>query len=392
MSRALLLGLGASAQAARVYLEPTGYEIATYDDRRPADYDLPRLKRELPLFELGVVSPGIRYNSAARSLARLLCRRESSELSLALAAVRGQLLTIGVTGSNGKTSTVTFLAALLEKLGYKVLVAGNIGRTLADRLDQLASCDVLLVEISSFQAELLAEAHFDLLIYTTASPNHLDCYRSAAEYYAAKKRLALQADRVLSTAAAAALQLDSAVLIEELLPSSAALTPAGRDFQLALGAVALLGHDPSRFADFDYRPLIPVSRYQQFLRRGAIEFVDDSKATSLEASASALAAEPGPTVLILGGHLKSASLDKLRADRIMIYGPERERFAACCSGAVELYPDLAELTAALLSGLDPDRKTRVLFAPGGSSLLYRDYKERGADFRRLVREYYGPQN
>lgn len=133
----------------------------------------------------------------------------------------------------------------------------------------------------------------------------------------------------------------------------------------------------------------PKYRYQKFFRLENTYFINDSKSTSLSATEFALNLSKDKTVLILGGHLKSSLDHKLIADKIMIYGKEASRFIPFVS-KYKLYNSLKELIDNL--NFDFSKDLRILFSPGGSSLEYKNYIERGQHFEIMVKEKYGSQS
>lgn len=380
----LLAGLGRSNLCLKKFLEEEGHSIKTFDDKKEADYNYERLKKEIPLFDRAYITPGLYYNRSAYKLINLLAREKDNELGYALKKIKDKLKIIAITGSNGKTSTAIFLQYLLQKEGYKVLLAGNIGVPLSEFLLEIDSYDVVVLEISSFQAQELNDVSFDVLVITSISSNHLDAYHSIKEYYAAKKRLLLFAKTALfDKDVERELGLSSSHEIVEFIDSTKSKE---KNYNLALNVLSSLEIDVSKYLDFDYQNLLPPSRYSPFYRYRQLEFVDDSKSTSYAATLAALNNSTKPTYLILGGHMKSYF--KAFGDRVevLIYGKEREKFIRSVGG--KSFSTLDEVVAYLKDTLDPEMEARILFSPGGSSIDYPNYQIRGREFQRLVRQAY----
>ena len=351
----LICGLGKSNNAILKSINGEKNEIYTYDDKEQADYNFARLEKELPFFDKAFIAPGLCQNRKNLSLIKKVATSIDSELNMALKLAKGKVHIIGVTGSNGKTSTIKFLEYLLKKNGCKVLVAGNIGNSLFDKIKNLSNYDYLLVEISSFQGEFFDEKCLDELIVTSISPNHLDAYYSYSEYLAVKKRICYFSHSVyLDEESKKILNLKDAHVI-----STTNEKGYSKNFCLA-------------------RSLLLENTY----------FINDSKSTSLSATEFALNLSEEKTILILGGHLKSSLDHKLIADKIMIYGKEASRFIPFVS-KYELYNSLKELIDNL--NFDFSKDLRILFSPGGSSLEYKNYIERGQHFEIMVKEKYGSQ-
>ena len=111
---------------------------------------------------------------------------------MALKLAKGKVHIIGVTGSNGKTSTIKFLEYLLKKNGCKVLVAGNIGNSLFDKIKNLSNYDYLLVEISSFQGEFFDEKCLDELPYVSYILRLTPHYEQRSEHFLRYIRLSVR--------------------------------------------------------------------------------------------------------------------------------------------------------------------------------------------------------
>lgn len=383
----LLAGLGRSNTSLRKHLEAEGHQIHTYDDKREADYNYQSLKREMPAFDLAYLSPGLYYNKAAYKLIKLLSLKTSNELSYSLGKIAGGVKIIAITGSNGKTSTAIFLQYLLKKEGYKVLLAGNIGVPLVEYLDDIDSYDIIILEISSFQAQELADATFSILVITSISPNHLDAYHSVTEYYAAKKRLILLSkSAVFDKRVKKELCLSQKSDIIDYISSTKSMA---LNYNLALNVIKQLEIDPNKYLSFDYSSLLPPSRYSPFYVFDNLEFIDDSKSTSYAATLSALRNSSLPTYLILGGHMKSYFKPFDKEVRVLVYGREKEKFMRIVGGMG--FASLLEVVNYLKKELDPRIKTRILFSPGGASIDYPNYLIRGREFKQMVRKVYDPQ-
>lgn len=381
----LICGLGKSNNAILKSINGEKNEIYTYDDKEQADYNFARLEKELPFFDKAFIAPGLCQNRKNLSLIKKVATSIDSELNMALKLAKGKVHIIGVTGSNGKTSTIKFLEYLLKKNGCKVLVAGNIGNSLFDKIKNLFNYDYLLVEISSFQGEFFDEKCLDELIVTSISPNHLDAYYSYSEYIAVKKRICYFSHSVyLDEESQKILNLKDAHVI-----STANEKGYSKNFFLARSLLLDIGFLNEKLTFDNIEEFFPKYRYQKFYELGKVSFINDSKSTSLSATEFALNLSEEKTILILGGHLKSSLDHKLIADKIMIYGKEASRFIPFVS-KYELYNSLKELIDNL--NFDFSKDLRILFSPGGSSLEYKNYIERGQHFEIMVKEKYGSQS
>lgn len=166
-----------------VELGPTYAQLAALG----VDFRLgPGYLDELARSEAVFLTPGIPKDlpeiRAAKAAGVLL----SSEINLFFERCRAPV--VGVTGSSGKTTTTTLIGSILEASGHRVYVGGNIGRPLIEIVDEIEEGAVAVLELSSFQLELL-ERSPQVAVVTNISPNHLDVHRSMAAYVDAKRRI-----------------------------------------------------------------------------------------------------------------------------------------------------------------------------------------------------------
>ena len=131
-------------------------------------------------------SPGIRPDIPAFEAARAAGSEITSEMEVFFHLCPCK--TIGVTGSDGKTTTTTIIARLMEAAGYRVHLGGNIGRPLLPDIESIQPGDVAVLELSSFQL-MTMDTSADIAVVTNLAPNHLDVHSGMEEYIAAKKNL-----------------------------------------------------------------------------------------------------------------------------------------------------------------------------------------------------------
>jgi UDP-N-acetylmuramoylalanine--D-glutamate ligase len=328
-----------------------------------------------------------------------------SELDLAaLVGVARPL--VAVTGTNGKSSTVTLIGELLRFWGREALVAGNIGVPLIDVADDAGRCDAVVVEASSYQLEQSVAFRPDVGVLLNLEPDHLAHHETMGAYAEAKGRLfRLQTSD------------DVAILpnrLAERFSQGAARRVFYDDERLALpdGAERLSLHQRAnlRAALCTCEALspgiawrqVPIDRILAALRLphrmeeiglvDGVRAIDDSKATNPASTIAALAAIDGPTVLLLGGRSKGAGYEALREAiatsairRIVLFGEAGTRLA----GLLEGHPlDCASnVEAAVRVGLEVARPgDTLLFSPACSSFdQFRSFEERGQEFARVVR-------
>jgi len=367
-------------------------------------------------YDFVVASPGI---DPASALAQNFSSRKIDivgELELGWRSCETPV--IAVTGTNGKTTTTEMLAQMLNDCGQKTIACGNIGKPLSEVAREKIKYDVLTVEVSSFQLETIQTFHPSIALWLNFAPDHLDRYRSVAEYRAAKLRLFENqtADDVAIVNAVESLPELRARKVTFSAYSNRA------DFRLAEGAIvfenkpvlrlnqtklrgshnienlmATLAAGHARGLAFE-KMVPPLCAYEprphrcEFVRQiGGVDYINDSKATNLDAVEKALLAQSKPVVLIAGGKDKGFTFEPLRklvkekVRSTILIGEMADRIARDWDGAVK-----TELANSLADAVERARATAksgevVLFSPGTSSFdMFKSYADRGDQFRALV--------
>lgn len=199
----LVLGAGKSGVASAKFLAARGAKAVALHDKKPiAEWTeaARALKSEkiglidgqlpswlLDQIDLIVISPGVPTNSVP---ARYVERKDGEvigEVELAYRFLKGR--TIGITGSNGKTTTTTLIGEILKNAGIETLVGGNIGTPLVDLIETSTENSWTVAELSSFQLETIRDFRANVAVALNVTPNHLDRYDLFSDYAAAKHRL-----------------------------------------------------------------------------------------------------------------------------------------------------------------------------------------------------------
>lgn len=354
-----------------------------------------------------VVNPAIRPGNYFVEIAAAAGACIISEIELFLEHCRGHV--IGVTGSNGKSTTASMLAAVLAAEGRRTWLGGNIGRSLLPEIDAIGPDDWVVLELSSFQLHWLSPAaRFpELAIVTNCAPNHLDWHPTWNHYRAAKQRLLTEQPTsccaVLGESDEEVVSWRNLMRGKCLLPwddsDVPALVIAGthnrRNAACAAAVAEWIGCEPdgiraalSNFAGLPHR-------LQWVAEASGRRFYNDSKATTPEAAAAALEALIGPVWLLAGGSDKGSDLTPMvRATATLACGAAL--FGTTGPGLqqriTEHHPSLpctavATMQEAFEWCLAHSRTgDAILLSPGCASLdQFRDYAERGERFVQLVR-------
>jgi UDP-N-acetylmuramoylalanine--D-glutamate ligase len=427
-----VLGAGLSGSGAALLLRLEGAQVTVLDsaeERNLLKSTLDNLRAhgvrvvcgpaadgDSSAYGMAILSPGI---DPASPLARNFLSRGIEIISeLELGWRSCEIPVIAVTGTNGKTTTTELLAQMLNACGQRTIACGNIGKPLSEVARERQPFDVLTVEVSSFQLEAIRTFHPSISLWLNFAPDHLDRYRSVADYRAAKLRIFEN-------------QTDADVAVVNAIEKFPAIRPRKitfsayvdqADFRLSEGAILYHNEPVLRLADtklrglhnienlmatvaagmargLSFREMVPpLCAYEprphrcEFVREvGGVGYVNDSKATNLDAVDKALRAQNKPVVLIAGGKDKGFSFDSLRSlvkEKVrstILVGEMAESIRRSWSGAVEceIANSLAEAVERAHASARPGEV--VLFSPGTSSFdMFKSYADRGDQFRALV--------
>lgn len=433
--RVLVLGLGASGRAAVRVLADLG-AIVRVSEARPADEvsegvaEAQALGAEvhagghapehLDDVSLVVVSPGVPERAEALEWARDRALPVWSELEVGARLLRCPV--IGVTGTNGKTTTTEFVSAALRASGLDAIACGNVGYPLS--LAAQETHDALVVEVSSFQLRFHESFHPQVSVLLNLAPDHLDWHRDVAAYGAAKRRIYIRqtgddvhiGNRDDSHAAAlsrgapcrriwftlgspgpADVGYSGEELIARLGGADVSLgrspfEAASLRADIAAGAAAALafGVEPTSVSAALKHFTPPAHRGETVAEVGGVRFIDDSKATNPHA---ALAAIEGmdDVVLIAGGRAKGLDLSPMlaatpRLAALVTLGEAGEDLAGMFEGRVPVVSASSIEEAVVRAFEAAGGNGTVLLAPACASQdMFRDYAERGDRFSEAAR-------
>ncbi len=441
--RVLVVGLGLSGIAACELLRSRG-AVVTATDRRTREELEPKalaLEAEGVMLHLGshpislvsgvdlvVPSPGVKIDAPILSEARKRGIPVWGELELGFREVRGTVA--AVTGTKGKSTTASLLAAMLRASGKDVRLAGNIGAPLVTEVSGSSERTFFVVEVSSFQLETVESFRPRVAVLLDVTPDHLDWHPDFQAYVSAKSRIfenqreedmavVFGGNRLTVSMAEKAksqkwhfdldclselsphLHLEGPWIVKHEngvtrpLASLAEFQLLGRHNRLnamaASAAAALLGVSGDDIED----AILHFQGLPHALERVAVvdgvRFYNDSKATNVQAVRAALESFEGGILLILGGRFKGGDFRDLRdlvtrkVKCVFAIGESRERVREALAGAAPL-----EIAADLETAVSEAHRRSspgdvVLLSPAGSSFdMYRDYRERGERFRAAV--------
>jgi UDP-N-acetylmuramoylalanine--D-glutamate ligase len=351
--------------------------------------------------DLVVLSPGIPPRALAPFLADVPEGKVISELELGFWFADAPI--IAVTGSNGKTTTVSVLGEMLAAGGKRPFVGGNIGTPLTEYLLSNLRADVLVLEVSSFQLMHVRSFRPRVGVLLNISDNHLDYHADMAEYFEAKMRLFARQDET----DLAILPMELKELLEEredIRARRVYFVPAGRfeaphlpcrhnqaNLEAAYLAAREFGvsEEDCQKGVSAYDPL--PHRMQVVGQAGGVTFVNDSKATTIGAVAAALDCFEAPIRLLMGGKFKGGDLTALlplmgRVRSVGLYGASREVFESAFAGRVPTFHEETLEQAMRRHVAEAEAGDIILLSPATASYdQYPNYEARGEDFIRIVR-------
>jgi UDP-N-acetylmuramoylalanine--D-glutamate ligase len=383
--KVLVYGLARSGQAAARRLNERGDDVVLVDRSLGNELELDLLDG----VDVLVKSPGVPGERPLVTIARERGIPVWSEVELAWRLLPEGTRLVGVTGTNGKTTTTELLGAMFRAAGRDVAVAGNVGTPLAS----VRSAEWVVCELSSFQLEDVETLACDVAVLLNLEPDHLDRHGSFDAYRRAKFRIF---ERARAKVVPRGFDVDGLEFsAEDPLPAEPLLRGAHNreNAAAATAAARAAGIDDAAIAEaLRTFPGVP-HRLELVVEAAGVRYVNDSKATNVAAARRALAAYADePVHLILGGSLKGEDFRPL-ADAIgdNVRSIHLIGEAAAQLGAVVGGHDDGTLERAVRhAAADAVPGDVVLLSPACASYdQYDNFEQRGEEFRRLGRSLSG---
>ncbi len=438
-TKALVVGLGRTGDAVCDFLMRKGAEVKISERSRPEDLGKKiefwakkgieveagghRLQSFLDA-DLIIPSPGVPYIPELDE-ARKRGRKIISEIELAYRFLNGRI--VGITGTNGKSTTATLSHKILYEGGLKSHLAGNIGTPLIQFVEKSRPDDVYVTELSSFQLRYINKFKASVSLLLNISADHLDWHTDFDDYYRAKKNLFINQDegdrailnrdypsvwalRKLGKFKVYAFSQKGKVSrgcwiqenwiflqndIQERLMQTTETSLFGIHNRENIMAAALVGHVLGIPTSSIRKTIIGFKGLEHRLEKvgilGQVEFYNDSKATNVDATLKSIQSFSSPISLILGGRDKGGNFLQLRkpiqnnVKSIVLIGEASDKIQKSLNGTVpmEKASDLREAVRLAYSAASP--KGIVLLAPGCTSFdWFQNFEERGKAFKKEV--------
>ena len=412
---ALVVGAARSGVALALHLTAEG-EAVRLADRKPSSELLSTIAQLPPGVDLRVggydervldgvdvvyASPGVPWDSELLNQARAKGIPVSSEIDLFLRRCKGTV--VGITGTNGKTTTTALTGVVLEAGRRPVVVGGNIGDTVLDRLAEITPEHWVVLELSSFQLESVEHPHLHVAVILNITPDHLDRHGTFAQYVDLKARAIEDADYALlnsrdpTVSALSTRAAGKVVWFDQHQPLPPMPLPGRHNMENALAAAAV-GHIAGLSDDAINEAIRGFKGVEHRLELvgewAGVRWYNDSKATNPDAGRVALSAFPGaPVILIAGGYgsgfdLREWVQDVLaNTEAVILIGASAGELAE----ALRVHPkviraETLEQAVAIAAGMARQGSV-VLLSPAYKSYdMFKDFEDRGNQFKELVRQ------
>lgn len=373
-----------------------------------------------------VASPGVPLSLPLFDISRKAGIPVIAEVELACRHLRGKI--IGITGSNGKTTTTTLVAELIRGAGLKGQAAGNIGTPLISFAAESSPEEIFVVELSSFQLEGIRGFRPYVGSVLNLTPDHMDRYPGFEDYIAAKRRIfmnqqatdfaVLNADDDRTAAMAEGVRSEPVFFSRrrvgehgafvrddrlvfrgagretDLFPISAIGLKGNHNIEnvLAACAMAILAGASTESLEETVRRFKGVEHRIEWVRElDGVAYYNDSKATNVDAAIKALEAFPGNIVFIAGGRDKAGdfaalrSLVQERVKHLVLIGEAAGKIRKALAGAAVMSEARDMMDAVSICRSQARPGDIVLLAPACASFdMFDDYEHRGREFKKAV--------
>jgi UDP-N-acetylmuramoylalanine--D-glutamate ligase len=406
--RALVVGMEKSGRATFEFLRARGADVTATDLK---DHDVPGFRLQTDAlfdeaWDLIVPSPGVPLDLPGLERARSRGVAVTGEVELAAPYLLGPV--IGITGSNGKTTTTSLVGHILERSGTPAQVGGNIGTPVIAMTETSRNDQWHILELSSFQLETIRAFRAHVAVCLNVTQNHLDRHHTFEKYASAKGNLfrtqrvgdyaVLNADDEVCRSFAALTAAEpvwfSGRDIGNLMPAGEVPIPGRHNAENVMAAAAaarLAGVAESAIAAA-VKTFQAVEHRLEFVAGiDGVRFYNDSKATSVDATMKAIDSFDGSLWVILGGKDKGSDYTVLRdrlhrkAHAALLIGSAAEKIGSQLAGATKLVQS-GTLECAVAEAWKYARPgDTVLLAPACASFdQFQSYEHRGRVFKDLV--------
>jgi UDP-N-acetylmuramoylalanine--D-glutamate ligase len=438
--KALVIGLGRTGEAVCAFLKRRGAEVKIsekissedlgdridfWEEKGVAVETGGHRLRSFLDADLIIPSPGVPYIPELEE-ARKKGREIISEIELAFRFLKGKI--VGITGTNGKSTTATLSHKILHEGGLQSHLAGNIGTPLIQFVEKNRDDDIFVTELSSFQLRYVKKFRAAVSVFLNISADHLDWHGDFDDYYQSKKNL-LRTQKEEDTAIlnrdnprvwalrklgkfkvyafsqtgkvsrGSWIQENWIILANEIqdkLMQTTETSLFGIHNRENIMASALVGHVLGIPASSIKKSIVSFNGLEHRLEKAGeldqVVFYNDSKATNVDASLKSIQSFAGSIVLILGGKDKGGDFVQLRepvqkkVQAVVLIGEAKDKIKKSLNGTVPIKKATDMKEAVHLAYIAASPKGVVLLSPGCTSFdMFKNFEDRGKVFKKEVK-------
>ncbi|MGL5123055.1 MAG: UDP-N-acetylmuramoyl-L-alanine--D-glutamate ligase [Fusobacteriaceae bacterium] len=434
MKKAIVFGAGISGMSALKILKKNDYEVVLVDDKiGMTSSEAIKILDEISLF---VKSPGIPHvEIVKKALEKKIEVINEIEVSYRELKKKSPLTKIiAITGTNGKTTTTSKIAELINFYGMKAQACGNIGKPFGEVVLEDKKLDYIVLELSSFQLENLKEFKADIALIINLTPDHTDRYSSLDQYYDVKfniannqnekdyfvinlddkesmKRICKIKSKKIKISKNKTIKSDIFIKNNDLVYHETKIIDIDKlslkgkhnleNMMFVVAVAEIIGIKNEVLVNFLCSTKSIEHRLEDFFKINEIIFINDSKGTNIDSTKFALEAYPN-SILICGGKDKKLNLSPLAklikeyTKEVYLIGENRYlliKELEKIGFEKERIFDLKNLENCIISlkeRLNLNEKNSILFSPATSSYdQFKNYEERGEEFKKMIRLYFG---
>lgn len=416
---AMVIGAGASGVAAAQLLRSKGCAVRLLEQNRDAltQEKLAILEEcgvivlygdispyHLDYLDVIVVSPGIPIEniiSAVYAIPKTKYPYIIGEIELAYTFTHGEPI-IAITGTAGKTTTVTLIAEMLQSIGLEVFLGGNIGTPFSTYLLQGKKVDVIVLELSSFQLQGIHYFRPKVAGILNISANHLDYHKTMEEYISAKMNIVKRQTKddflLLPRSLAHLAQQYTIPSVIRYVDAKRHFTPQyligehnAENIEFAYQASRIFGVSRKQAKDVVHSFRSLPHRLEYVTMDKGVVYINDSKSTTVDSLRVALESIEAPIILLAGGKFKGGALHTLRdiistkVKYIVLFGGSKEIFLSALEGIAPIQYCATLQEAVIFAKKIAEHGDTVLLSPATASFdAFASYMERGETFKQSV--------
>lgn len=394
-----ILGFGVTGQEVYQALRKN-YDITIVNDTPVAGYDTLTATEVINTgmdFDVIIKSPGVPYSNLLLQSSSALI---TNDIELTYEVINQYGLTtkiVGVTGTNGKTTTTQFISDVLNASGASAITCGNIGQSPLLVIDQNLRIDYLVMELSSYQLKQVSRFKPDYGLFLNISPDHIDYHGDFSDYLNSKcnlfknmlatDKLVLDQTMVNQHPEISWPKFATYGVSDQRLEDVTTIAMPKQNYRLIFDLLSSIGfadefiiHQLNNFRGLEHRLELVETEYP-------FRAINDSKATNVNATNVAIKGLNAPTVLIVGGSEKVEDYTQLDSNnpnirQVIAYGATREKF--------NFIPNLVkfeDFSEAVKYGISITNENEILlFSPACASFdQHKNYGERGNQFKSILK-------